>query len=130
MGAAVPHGQSFPRAHRLGGDLAFKHVFDSRHRRESGPLLVYGCPNGLSHSRLGLSVGRRVGGAVRRTLVKRRIREAFRTRPGREIPGFDLVVVVRPHGPLRFDDYRRHLENAMGRVVNEWHHARDRSQRS
>ncbi len=130
MGAPAPQDQSFPRAHRLGGELAFKRVFDSRHRRESGPLLVYGCPNDLPHSRLGLSVGRKVGGAVRRTLVKRRIREAFRRRPEREIAGFDLVVVVRPHGRLGFDDYRRHLENAMGRVVREWQHARDQSRGS
>ena len=119
--------QSFPRSHRLGGDRDFRRVFDSRHRRESGPLLVYGCPNGREHSRLGLSVGKKVGGAVRRTFVKRRLREAFRTRSLAESSPFDVVVVVRPHRKLEAEGYRRHLESAMRKVISEWNHEQDRS---
>jgi ribonuclease P protein component len=46
--------------------------------------------------RLGLSVGRRVGGAVDRTRVKRVLREAF-WEEARQLPAdFDYVVVARP----------------------------------
>ena len=44
-------------------------------------------------ARLGLSVSRRVGGAVVRNGLKRRLREVFRRAP--EPPPLDLVVTVR-----------------------------------
>ena len=47
-------------------------------------------------ARLGLTVSRRVGDAVRRNRVKRRIREVFRQSRGALPCGVDLVVVARP----------------------------------
>jgi len=53
-------------------------------------------PGTASSSRVGLSVGRAVGGAVERNRVKRWIREAVR----RDLPGlvgtWDLVVIASP----------------------------------
>ena len=46
--------------------------------------------------RLGLSVSRRVGGAVDRTRVKRVLREAFWQEAERLPDGSDYVVVARP----------------------------------
>jgi ribonuclease P protein component len=46
--------------------------------------------------RLGVSVGRRLGGAVERNKVKRALREAFRELTGRLPGGHDFVLVARP----------------------------------
>lgn len=83
-------------------------------------MLVYGTPNELGHPRLGLSVGRRVGGAVARNKVKRRLREAFRRIKVDLAASFDFVIVVRPHESLTLETYRRHLESAMRKVIDEW----------
>ncbi len=46
-------------------------------------------------ARLGLVTSRRVGGAVQRNRVRRRLREMFRARRGHFVPGLWLVVVAK-----------------------------------
>lgn len=61
-------------------------------------------------SRLGLVVGRKVGGAVERNRVKRLCRECFRT-SARIVPdGIDLIVIARDGAP----------ELDLARVRAEW----------
>jgi ribonuclease P protein component len=50
-------------------------------------------------SRLGLVVGRRIGGAVQRNRVKRLCRECFRTTPSLVPDGVDLIVIARAGAP-------------------------------
>ncbi len=64
-------------------------------QRVRHPLLGFGFrPNGLEQSRVGFAVGKRVGNAVIRNLVRRRLRAITRTTPF--APGFDIVVTARP----------------------------------
>lgn len=81
-------------------------------------MTVYVRPNGLAEPRLGLSVGRRVGSAVRRNRVKRLLREAFRLSrhglPTVQGQALDVVVNVRPHEPRAVTDYQRLLLSAVG----------------
>ncbi|MEX2219408.1 MAG: ribonuclease P protein component [Phycisphaerales bacterium] len=125
MAAAEPAQRlTFPRRLRLQHARQFDAIRKARVQRHGGPLAVSGMPNGLPHGRLGLSVGARVGGAVVRNRFKRLIREAFRLSQ-RELPrdaegGYDLVVAVRPHGPLPLEEYRRLLVQLAGEVHGEW----------
>jgi ribonuclease P protein component len=58
-------------------------------------LVVYVLPE-RGRGRLGLSVSRKVGGAVARNRTRRRLSEAFAAQEGREIAGADVIVIARP----------------------------------
>jgi len=104
---------TFRHRDRLHGRRAFAAVFAARCRKNAGPLTVMAQPNGLDHCRLGLTVPRRVGKAVARGRVKRRLREAFRLGRANWPAGYDVVVIVHPHDGLAVDDYRRLLGEAV-----------------
>jgi ribonuclease P protein component len=62
-------------------------------------LVLARAPADAGPTRLGLTVSRRVGNAVRRSRAKRLIREAFRHCPGWWFQDVDLVVIAKPLPP-------------------------------
>ena len=112
--------QTFPRTRRLSGKETFEAVYETRVRQTRGPLTVYARPNDLPHSRIGLSVPRRVGTAPRRNRIKRMIRESFRLMQQDWPKGYDLIVVVRPHEPLPLADYRSILGDLFRKLQGVW----------
>jgi len=72
-------------------DDAFRHGF----RASDDRLTVWARLNGLPHSRLGIVVGRKYGGAVQRNRLKRLLREAFRLNRARLPAGMDLICAPR-----------------------------------
>lgn len=61
------------------------------------PLLILRWrPNGIGSTRFGLSTGKRLGGAVVRNLVRRRLRDALRRSANRPDGGWDILLVARP----------------------------------
>lgn len=60
------------------------------------PYLVLYCrKNGRSVSRLGITVSGKLGNAVTRNKIRRRIREIYRLNEDKLQSGYDLVVVAR-----------------------------------
>jgi ribonuclease P protein component len=50
----------------------------------------------LDQTRFGLATGKRLGGAVVRNRVRRRIREALRAMAPSFQPGWDVLIIARP----------------------------------
>lgn len=111
---------TLPKKLHLRAKRDFDAVFDGRTREGRGPLTVYARPNGLPHPRLGMSVNRKVGTAVRRNRIRRLLREAFRLSQHDLPAGYDLVVVVRPHAPLTLAEYQRSLGGTLVKLHVAW----------
>lgn len=57
---------------------------------------VHAFPNELGAPRLGMSVSKKVGNAVTRNTVRRRLKEVFRTAPPALVGDRDVVISARP----------------------------------
>ena len=87
--------QSFTRNDRLRTQAEIRLALREGRKRSFPELVFYRLDNDLGHARIGFAVSRKVGKAVYRNRLKRRLREAFRLSAGRYLP-YDLMVVARP----------------------------------
>jgi len=86
------------RRRRLSRSGEFERVYREGRSHATRHLVVYAFPRRDDDEppRLGVSVGRKLGGAVERSRVKRLLREAFWATSDALAPGHDFVIVARP----------------------------------
>jgi ribonuclease P protein component len=88
--------EEFPHKVRIVRSTDYRILYKEGRKIQSGRFVLFGLANEVGHHRLGLTVSRKVGGAVVRNRIKRLFREVFR-RCSVEIPNqYDIVVNAKP----------------------------------
>ena len=109
--------ERFPRNERIVRGAEYRSIYSSGTKLHSERFVLFSRENGLAHPRLGVTVSRKVGGAVVRNRIKRLVREVFRKSKA-EIPcHLDLVLnAKRGCAEAGYDDLREEFLCAVRRI--------------
>lgn len=97
MATALDERAFMQRAFRLRDNDDFQRVHRAGQRLANHHLVLVHLPNGQATSRVGFAVGKKLGGAVVRNRVKRRLRALMEARLRNDVlpGGMDLVIIAR-----------------------------------
>jgi ribonuclease P protein component len=108
----------FSKQQRLLRRIEFTRTMDAGTKVVTPHLVLIGRRNDEALSKIGFIVSKKVGSAVIRNLVKRRLREIYRTRL-HQPQGLDLVVIARGlAAEADFDEVARSFHSALDRLQN------------
>ena len=105
-------------SHSLKENSMFRRLYAKGKSAANSYLVVYCRKNGSSENRIGFTVSKKLGHAVVRNRVRRRLREIYRLHEEEFRQGWDLVVVARsrtvnaPYAKL--DRAFMHLSDKLG----------------
>ena len=94
----------------------FRRIYRKGRSAVSPYFVVYCLKNRAGASRLGITVSKKLGHAVVRNRVRRRMRELYRTNESKLRPGYDIVMVARTRAIFaRYSD----LESSFLRLMKK-----------
>lgn len=113
---------SFPASSRLRSSPEFQRAWQQGRHFHTKHFILILCSNNLNRLRLGLTVSRKVGNAVTRNRLKRRLREYFRNHLSQQKLCLDISIVAkRRSGDLTYPQLVQELSGAFARLETENH---------
>ncbi|HTQ78581.1 MAG TPA: ribonuclease P protein component [Thermoanaerobaculia bacterium] len=117
--APGPRDERLRQAERLRRRADYLRCYRTGRRRHGSFAILYYIPNQLGHPRIGITASRKVGKAVVRHRLKRRIKESYRRWKRRDVlPAMDLVLHLKPEaGTADFQAFRAELLRLLGGLI-------------
>ena len=111
--------QTLPKAARVRSRAEYLAIQNGGKRLGTRHFLVVHRPSQTAAARIGITVTKKIGGAVTRNRVKRAVRETFR-RARRGLPTLDFVVIARHgSGSLGASEVASELVPALRQIARE-----------
>ena len=82
-------------SHSMKENSLFRRLYARGKSAANSYLVIYCRKNGGTENRIGYTVSKKLGHAVVRNQVRRRLREIYRLHESEFLPGRDIVVVAR-----------------------------------
>lgn len=102
------------KKYRLRKNMEFKRVYNGGKSYWNRNLILYVRKNDLNNSRIGITITKKIGNAVVRNRIRRRIKEIIRLKLGNIKTGYDLILIPKKNVQ---DISYKDLESAMIHIM-------------
>lgn len=110
---------SFPKSEHLRKGADFSRVFALRCVARTAHLTIFAAPNQTGRLRVGFSVSKKHGNAVRRNRLKRLLREAYRLSRSELPGGLDLVLIPVDARNTKLGEFQEALVRAVRKLARK-----------
>ena len=102
------------KKYRLRKNMEFRRVYNGGKSYWNRNLILYVRKNDLENSRIGITITKKIGNAVVRNRIRRRMKEIIRLKLGNIKPGYDLIIIPKKNVQ---DISYKDLESAMIHIM-------------